>query len=60
MGINNEEEEKHTSFAIRQAILEIKVAVTEQSAAVGAGEAFRVELLSDGIQTILYNKRSPY
>lgn len=43
------------SFAIRQAVLEIKVAVAEKSAAIGTGEAFGVELLADSIQTIAFN-----
>ena len=45
--------QKPTGFTVRQSILQVKMAIAKQASAVGAGEAFRMELLADGVQTVL-------
>jgi len=43
------------SFAVRQAILQVKMAVAKEATTVGARKAFRVKLLADGVQTIAFD-----
>jgi len=40
-------------FAVGKSVLQVEVAVAEQTSTVSASEAFRVELLADGVQTVL-------
>jgi len=39
-------------FAVGKSVLQVEVAVAEQTSTVSASEAFRVELLADGVQTV--------
>ena len=45
-----------TSFAVGQSVLEVEGARSEDASAVGAAEAFGMELLTHGVQTILGGK----
>lgn len=45
---------KLASFAVRQAVLQVKMAVAEKSSAISTSKAFWMELLADSIQTILF------
>jgi hypothetical protein len=51
------ESNKLTGFAVREAILKIKVTIAEKWSAVSTGEALGMELLANGIQTILVKKK---
>lgn len=42
-----------TSLTVGESVLQVEVAVAKQASAVSTGEAFRVELLTDGVQAIL-------
>lgn len=47
-----------TGFAVRLAVLQEEWRVSEQFSAVGASEAFRVEVLSDGLQAVALDFRA--
>lgn len=42
-----------TRFAVGKSVLQVEMAVSKQASAVSASEAFRMELLPDGVQTVL-------
>lgn len=42
-----------TGFTVGQSVFQVKVAVSKETAAVGAGKTFRMELFSDGVQAFL-------